>query len=43
MDLAGLWDIVKDEHMTPKAGFVLITLINHVEATDLQESAEEGE
>ena len=41
MNLAELWDMVKDEQMCPKAGFVLVTLISHVEAMDLQQPVEE--
>jgi len=41
MDLAELWDLVKDEPMGPKVGFVLVTLINHVEAITKQPAEEE--
>lgn len=33
-DLAELWDLVKHEPMSAKVGFVLVTLINYVEAMD---------
>lgn len=40
MDLAELWGLVKDESMGPKVGFVLVTLINHVEFLQAAEEEE---